>query len=269
MTYPEFLMAGEALSEEARVAPALHEYFRDAASRLYLSCEMFGLLREPLGDVLEIGPYYGYIPFILRKSASSYKVLEGDDPAIYSLEPLYKKHSIHQSYIDFFELFCPVRSASYKLPFADASFDKILCWETMEHFSFNPVKFVREIHRILRPGGKVYVTVPNKASFQRLVELVTGFGEHGIRDYFKFEDYESNGKKAFYGFHWREYTSTEFRQLFATVGFTVDCRPFTAFHDHGATSFSRRIVRSVNKCIAKLIPRYATNIAVVATKQSD
>jgi SAM-dependent methyltransferase len=44
----------------------------------------------------------------------------------------------------------------------------------MEHFNFNPVKFVREFRRVLKPGGKAYINVPNNASFQNLVSLIFG-----------------------------------------------------------------------------------------------
>lgn len=45
------------------------------------------------------------------------------------------------------------------LPFADGSFDTILCTEVMEHVP-NPEKTIEEFARLLRPGGKVLTTAP-------------------------------------------------------------------------------------------------------------
>jgi len=258
---------GEELSREAQVLGTLHEYFRMHASRLYRACELFKLFGT-LGDVLEIGPFFGYTPFILREHSSSYAVLEGDDPAVYPLEPLYKRYSIALSYVDFFEQFGPTRSATHKLSLPDSSYDTILCWETMEHFNFNPVKFVRELLRVLKPGGRICVTVPNKASFQNITALLSGRREkYFIDDFYGYENYQSNGKTAFYGFHWREYSPPELWHLFTQAGFRVQaCSSFTAFRDHKKVGLGRKFIRTVSQAGTSLLPRYGTNVYLTATK---
>jgi len=45
------------------------------------------------------------------------------------------------------------------LPFADATFDSILCNQVLEHI-FEPTMFLNEIHRVLKPGGILLLTVP-------------------------------------------------------------------------------------------------------------
>ena len=47
-----------------------------------------------------------------------------------------------------------------QLPFAPASFDAVLAFELIEHVS-HPSAFVREVHRVLRPGGVLALTTPN------------------------------------------------------------------------------------------------------------
>ena len=268
MTLPEFIAAGEEIKGKFPAVAPQHGYFRQHAARLCQACNRFELFAGNLGDVLEIGPFYGYTPFILRPACSSYTVLEGDDPAVHALEDLYRQHDIRFSYIDFFDLFGPTRTATHALAIPDASFDRILCWETMEHFNFNPVKFVRELHRVLRPGGRAFITVPNKAAFQAIAALLTGRGERqAIENFFKYENYESNGKKAYYGFHWREYSSPELAQLFAGTGFNVErCGTLVAFQDHGRTGLMRKLARAAARVAAAVFGRFGTHVYLVARK---
>ncbi len=44
-------------------------------------------------------------------------------------------------------------------PFADASFDAILCNQVLEHV-FHPENFLKEIIRVMKPGGILLLTVP-------------------------------------------------------------------------------------------------------------
>lgn len=48
----------------------------------------------------------------------------------------------------------------YKLPYHDGEFDKIILSEVLEHLP-DDVKALSEIKRILKPGGILFVTVPN------------------------------------------------------------------------------------------------------------
>jgi 2-polyprenyl-3-methyl-5-hydroxy-6-metoxy-1,4-benzoquinol methylase len=47
------------------------------------------------------------------------------------------------------------------LPFADASFDVVVSTEVVEHLP-QPVDGMRELVRVLRPGGRLVVTTPNR-----------------------------------------------------------------------------------------------------------
>ncbi len=48
------------------------------------------------------------------------------------------------------------------LPFADETFEEILCQDVLEHLEYIPV--LRELHRILKPGGRLHIRVPHFTS---------------------------------------------------------------------------------------------------------
>lgn len=48
-----------------------------------------------------------------------------------------------------------------RLPFADASFDRVMCTEVLEHIP-DDNSAIREILRVLRPGGTIAVSVPDQ-----------------------------------------------------------------------------------------------------------
>jgi SAM-dependent methyltransferase len=56
------------------------------------------------------------------------------------------------------------------LPFGDASFDAVLSIEGIEHLE-NRFTFLRELHRILRPGGHLILTTPNIVSVRSRVRF--------------------------------------------------------------------------------------------------
>lgn len=72
--------------------------------------------------------------------------------------------------------------------YVDASFDTVLCSDVIEHLE-NPASILREMARVVRPGGSVFLTYPNAFNiFERLIILLTGNssrfrveqpGEHG------------------------------------------------------------------------------------------
>ncbi|MHC2436902.1 class I SAM-dependent methyltransferase [Bradyrhizobium sp. USDA 4451] len=52
------------------------------------------------------------------------------------------------------------------LPFADRSFDGVLCASVLEYVP-DVAQCLRQIHRVLRPGGVLLVSIPNRGSLLR------------------------------------------------------------------------------------------------------
>lgn len=53
-----------------------------------------------------------------------------------------------------------VRSIAEELPFADATFDRVICQGSLDHFA-DPHAFMREAARIIRPDGRVVIALAN------------------------------------------------------------------------------------------------------------
>ena len=84
----------------------------------------------------------------------------GDRLAIEGLDPNYSS--------------AKVRTGSLTaLPYADATFDRALCLDVLEHLGFeDQPKALAELHRVLRPGGELLVSVPNLAHLQSRVHFL-------------------------------------------------------------------------------------------------
>jgi SAM-dependent methyltransferase len=59
------------------------------------------------------------------------------------------------------------------LPFPDGSFDHALCLDVLEHLSYEEQpRALAELHRVLRPGGELFVSVPNLAHLQSRIQFL-------------------------------------------------------------------------------------------------
>jgi 2-polyprenyl-3-methyl-5-hydroxy-6-metoxy-1,4-benzoquinol methylase len=67
--------------------------------------------------------------------------------------------------------FCSVDLDSQRVPLPDGTADVVAAVETIEHLE-NPRAFMRELARLVRPGGWVVVTTPNQLSLLSKLTLV-------------------------------------------------------------------------------------------------
>ncbi len=80
-----------------------------------------------------------------------------------------------------------------RIPYDDATFDAVTCMEVIEHVpEADAIKALAEIHRVLRPGGRLILSTPN--------------GKNSIGG-------EVNA------YHFKEYTDREMRALLSEAGF--------------------------------------------------
>ena len=82
------------------------------------------------------------------------------------------------------------------LPFPDGMFDCALCLDVLEHLTFEEQpQALAELHRVVRPGGELFVSVPNLAHLQsriqfllrgRLIRTASEFKHPGDRPVFEY-----------------------------------------------------------------------------------
>ena len=61
-----------------------------------------------------------------------------------------------------------IHDISQGIPFSAGTYDFVFCLEIMEHLP-NPFGTFSEIHRVLKPGGVLVVSVPNPYHFKEII----------------------------------------------------------------------------------------------------
>lgn len=102
------------------------------------------LERDPFDNVLDVGCGTGPVIELLSKKYPE-KHFVGLDITPAMIEVAQSKRLSNAEFI--------VGDAE-NLPFGDGSFDAVLCANSFHHYP-NPGAFLREAHRVLRPGGKL------------------------------------------------------------------------------------------------------------------
>ena len=101
------------------------------------------------GNVLEIGCGWGRGLELLTQAAGQYTGIDKNEALIGSLQREYPQST-------FIAVNIPPLSS-----FADNTFDFIVTFQVIEHID-NDDLFVKEAHRVLKPGGKLLLTTVNK-----------------------------------------------------------------------------------------------------------
>ncbi len=97
------------------------------------------------GDVLEIGTGAGYGIEVVAPHARSFITVDKFAPAA---------ELMRHPHVEFHQAVVP------PLAFAANSFDFVISFQVIEHVK-QDIELVREVKRVLKPGGKFIVTTPN------------------------------------------------------------------------------------------------------------
>lgn len=97
------------------------------------------------GDVLEVGTGAGYGIDVVAPHAARFVTIDKHTPACAAELPPNVAFR---------------RATVPPLPFAAEQFDCVISFQVIEHIR-RDAEFVREVHRVLRPGGRFIVSTPN------------------------------------------------------------------------------------------------------------
>lgn len=99
------------------------------------------------------------------------------------------------------------------LAFPDGDFDAYISLGVVEHFEEGPQVALAEAHRVLKPGGLAFVTVPFLNPFRRFVS-------HPVRDlYFWIQRRRGHGGQQFWEYR---YTAKELSSALERQGFVIE-----------------------------------------------
>ena len=117
---------------------------------------------DPCKKLLDIGCWDGYImqQVLKSKRARSTTGIDNSKPAIAAC----RKKKLDAYW---------VKTVDEKMPFKKNEFDAVLAGEIIEHL-YDVNTFLKEINRVLKPGGQLIITTPNFASLGSRLSVLLG-----------------------------------------------------------------------------------------------
>lgn len=163
--------------------------------------------------ILEVGSFLGVVSVIL--SRIGFQVISID------IDEYISSKNLQQLFIDNGIRFSAVNLRDYRIPLSSEEFDAVIMCEVLEHLNFNPLPVIKEINRILKKGGLLYITLPNLLRSVNVLQLALyGKSIHNpIKDFFT--QLSSTEGNKIVGLHWREYTSAELKEMLEEMNFLI------------------------------------------------
>jgi SAM-dependent methyltransferase len=208
-----------------------HEYVRTVRDILQHRPPQPGPVR-----VMELGAFFGTVCIAL--ASLGYDVTAADIPEYIEMPEQvarYARHGVKTK---------GVRLQDFRLPFEDESCDVVIMCEVLEHLNFNPLPLLKEINRVLAPGGIFYLSLPNYANIRNRVKVLKG-GAPGIDVESFYEQLRPGGQVIVYG-HWREYTGPEVRALLEPLGFRIERQYYFGLSElQNGGGLKKRLARAI------------------------
>ncbi len=108
--------------------------------------------------LLDLGCGFGRHAFEAARRGASVVAVDAGDDEVKGVAAMFNA-MVAAGELDESSHHAAVQGDGLALPFADASFDRVICSEVLEHIP-DDLGAMRELTRVLRPGGTMAITVP-------------------------------------------------------------------------------------------------------------
>lgn len=227
--------------DDANLAIWCKEYYENHRQRIAGDIHILDGHVNPNARILE----YGAIPLLLTAALKELKRnVESLDIAPHRFSKAIAAFELNVTQ-------CEIETQ--KVPFHDGSFDAVLFNELFEHLRINPVFTLREVHRVLKPGGRLLLSTPNLRSLRGLRNLIFYNQGHAISASV-YEQYEKLEQLGHMG-HVREYTTREVSEFLEHIGFRIDTVIYRGGHYRGIVGMVERLALNLRPFFSLIATR--------------
>lgn len=151
-----------------------------------------------------------------------------------------------------------------KLPYKNNTFDFIIFNEVFEHLRINPILTLKEINRVLRPGGILLLTTPNLYAIHKILMFNLGRSFNDAYDEFN--------KLNIYGYmgHIREYSTKEVRKFLKNTNFKIETviyrNDYSFFKYPGFKNIFIKLIGLMVDLLMMVNPYWRRHLAFIAKK---
>ncbi len=183
--------------------------------------------------ILDAGCGEGYGSGLLAEVATKVIGVDVSQEAIRHAREKYSRENLHYCVMDV-----------VNMNFADNTFDVIVSFQVIEHLN-NPLKFLKQIKRMLKKGGWAIISTPNKS-----LHKGKSIGKYHVKEYqyYEFMDLLNSylGKAEYWGAHLKNRRDTA-KLCFLDLILKLD---IFRIHKLFSPKFRKKIYASIEKTIS-------------------